>query len=207
MECNACNNTITPGMEIMVDELSRDRAHCPYCLQILGSEPMSFDREKDKVWGKRDEMRRKIRDRFVNRLLEASPDGRLRCPVCEHSLNESDELLLRNSEYFKCHLCGHDLATVAYRQEAYHPQRWLPVVFAIRNHWTEKKCEGCCYAGAIATACQKAFSWMPRSESEPRGQIARMLRWPHEKIPNCDWESCVAVKQYRKLAGNGLLLL
>lgn len=207
MECKACKNTITPGIEITEDELSRERAHCPYCLQILSSENAESDPEKDQATIKRDEKRKQVRNRFVDRLLEASSDRRLRCPVCEHRLNESDELLLRNGDYFKCHLCGHDLATVAYRQEAYHQQRWLPVVFAVRNQWPEEECQDCCYVGAIASACQKAFSWMPKSESEPRGQLASILRRPHKKVPNCDWESCVAVKQYRKLAGDGLLLL
>jgi hypothetical protein len=115
--------------------------------------------------------------------------------------------LLREGEYFKCHLCGHDLAAVAYRQEAFHERRWSPVAFALRDQGAEKSCGDCCYAGAVGRACQKAYSWMPKSETQPHRLLADFLRQPHKSIPDCDWESCLVVTQYRKLAGEGLLLL
>jgi hypothetical protein len=207
MECINCGNAITPGTEIVVDEILREMAHCPYCLQILAPEPALTGQKKDNEAAKRDEMRAKVRKQFVDRLLKASPDGQLHCPVCEHTLNQTDEQLLRDSEYFRCHLCGHDLATVAYRQEVYHEQRWLPVVFTLQDLLKEESCTDCCYVGAIAKACQKAYSWMPKTQSKHREQLARIARQPHRNVPDCDLESCVAVAQYRKLAGEGLLLL
>lgn len=206
MECINCKNAITPGTEIVVDELLADRAHCPYCLQIVPAEPSLTEQTDDRRYAHRDEMRAKVRAQFVDRLLQVSADGKLHCPVCDHTLNETDQQLLRNSEYFRCHLCGHDLATVAYRQELYHEQRWLPVVFALQDQSKEEDCADCCYAGAIAEACLKAYSWMPKT-NKYRGQITRIACRPHLTIPDCDWESCVAVVQYRKLAGKGHLLL
>jgi len=207
MVCSNCKNAITPGSEIVVDEILRERAHCPYCLQILTSEPSSTEVREADGSTKREEMRARARAQFLERLLKTSADGRLRCPVCEHRLNKVDEQLLRNNNCFRCHLCGHDLASLAYRQEVYHEQRWLPVVFALRNHLVEPECADCCYAGAIAKACQKAYSWMPKLESRYREELIRIVRRPHGNIPDCDPESCVAVRQYRKLAGEILLLL
>lgn len=207
MVCINCKNTITVGTEIVVDELLRDRAHCPYCLQILTIEQSSTEQEMGSGTEKRDEMRASVRDQFINRLTKRSPDGLLRCPVCEHGLNNSDIQILRNSEYFRCHLCGHDLATVAYRQEVYHEQRWLPVVYALQNQIAEENCADCCYLGAIAKACWKAYSWMPKGRSRHREQLARMVHRPHQRVPDCNLESCVAAAQYRKMAGEGFLLL
>ena len=206
MECTSCKNTIKGGTEIVVDELLRARAHCPYCLQILPAEPTLTEQNENNGSAERDEMRARVREQFVDRLLQASPDGKLHCPVCEHTLNKTDERLLRNSEYFRCHLCGHDLATVAYRQEVYHEQRWLPVVFALEEQLKEKNCADCCYLGAVAKACQKAYSWMPEIKNQ-REQLGRMVRHPYGTAPDCEWESCVVVEQYRKLAGESLLLL
>jgi hypothetical protein len=157
--------------------------------------------------GKRSEMRRNVRERFIDRMFEQSHDGKINCPVCAHRLNEVDIHLLKDKEYFKCHLCGHDLAAFSYRQEAYHEQRWLPVVYALSDLIAEKKCCDCSHMAAIAKACQKAFSWTPKSETKIHEQLTRILRHSGWKEPSCDWESCVVVKQYRKTAGEGLLLL
>jgi hypothetical protein len=207
MDCTACKNRIAPGLEIIVNDLLRERAHCPYCLEILNTESILSEADIKEVSAKRSEMRQRIREQFADRLIRESSDGQLRCPVCDRRLNGSDEQLLRNGEYYKCHLCGHDLAAVAYRQEAYHEQRWLPVVFALQDQAAGKLCGDCCYAGAVAKACQRAYSWMPESESKPHRFLADILRQPHRSVLDCDWKSCVAVKQYRKLAGEGLLLL
>ena len=206
MECTSCKNNITPGMLIVVDELSGERIYCPYCLQPLKAETMSREVENNGN-AKRDEMRRNVRKRFVNRLIEQSRDGKLHCPVCSNNLNKNDEQLLLNEKHFKCPLCSHDLAAFAYREDAYHEQRWLPVVYALSDLLKKSDCEGCSQVRAIAKACQKAFSWMPGSELKIQSQLNGILRHSQWKEPSCDWESCVAVKQYRKLAGEGLLLL
>ena len=206
MECVGCKQEITPGMEIMVDELSRERAHCPYCLQILPSEARLPRQHESHGSARRDEMRAEVREQFVDRLLEASPDGKLRCPVCEHTLNEVDERQLRTNAYFRCHLCGHDLATVAYRQEVYHNQRWLPVAVALEEQLSEKNCADCCYLGAIAKECWKSYSCMPATNSYSV-QLSRMVRHRYTTVPDCDLELCPAITQYRKLAGESLLLL
>lgn len=209
MECKRCKQSITPGMAISTTgwELNEAFRHCPYCLEIIPSDGEAPQDVSGDVSVKRHEMRRGIRTKFVDRLLAESTDGQLHCPICDRKLNKSDELLLRNSEYFKCHECCHDLATYAYKKEVYHDQRWLPAVFALGDLVAEKKCVGCCYFGAIAKACQTAFSWMPETESKPTHQVANMLRRTDWKQPDCDWESCFAVKQYQKLAGEALLLL
>lgn len=209
MECKTCKHSIRPGLEISVTgrELEEAFRHCPYCLEIIPSASEPSQGESGNVSVKRHGMRRETRGKFVDRLLAASSDGQLHCPVCAHKLNKSDELILRNGEYFKCHECCHDLATYAYRKEVYHGQRWLPTVFALGDLKAEEKCAGCCYLGAIAKACQTAFSCMPETESTPAHQVANMLRQSDWKEPDCDWNSCFAVKQYQKLAGEILLLL
>jgi hypothetical protein len=206
MECIGCKQKIKAGMEIIVDELTRERAHCPYCLQILPAGASSIRQNENNGSAKRDEMRARVREEFVDRLLEASPDGKLHCPVCEHILNEVDERQLRTNAYFRCHLCGHDLATVAYRQEVYHEQRWLPVVVALEEQLKENNCADCCYLGAIAKACQKSYSWMPTTNKHSV-QLNRMVRHRYQAVPDCDMELCAAITQYRKLAGESLLLL
>lgn len=206
MVCISCNNTITPGMEIVLDELSRDWLHCPYCLQLQKSEPISSE-VKTNGSEKRETIRQEVRTRFIKRLMDQSQDEKIHCPVCAIKLHKNDVLILQSQNYFKCHLCGHDLATFAYREEAYHEQRWLPVVYALTDHLQENGCTDCCYARAIARACQKAFSWIPQSNSKLYSQLTGILRHSQWSEQDCEWESCVAVKQYRKLAGEGLLLL
>jgi len=206
MECIGCKQNIKAGMEIVVDELSRERVHCPYCLQILPAEASVTRENEHNGSAKRVEMRAKVRGQFVDRLLEASPDGKPHCPVCEHVLNEVDERQLRTNEYFRCHLCGHDLATVAYRQEVYHEQRWLPVVVALEEQLKEKHCADCCYLGAIAKVCRKSYSCMPTTNKHSV-QLDRMVRHRYRTVPDCGLELCAAIMQYRKLAGESLLLL
>lgn len=101
--------------------------------------------------------------------------------------------------------CCHDPATFAYCEEAYYEQRWLPVVNAFSDLMAEKECNDCCHAGAIA--CQKAFFWIPGSKYKMHGQLNGITRHSQWKEPDFEWESWVAVKQYLKLAGEGLLLL
>ncbi len=206
MVCKSCRNTITPGMEIVVDELSREWAHCPYCLHLFKTETMSPEVESNGT-ARRDEMRRNVRKRFVARLTEQSRDGRLNCPVCSHNLNKNDEQLLLNNEHFKCPLCSYDLAAFAYREDAYHEQRWVPVVYTLSDLLEKKECEGCSHFRAAAKACQKAFSWMPGLERKIQSQLKGLSHHSAGEETSCNWESCVAIKQYRKLAGEGLLLL
>ena len=209
MECKKCKQSISPGMDISVPggQLQVAFRHCPYCLDILSSEIESTKDTISDVSVARHERRRETRAAFVDRLLAQSTDGTLRCPLCDHRLNKSDELILRNSEYFKCHFCCHDLATVAYRQEAYQEERWLPLVSALRELKAEKECPGCSYFGAIAKACQNAFSWMPGIASEPASQVAAMLRRSNWRVSECDVSSCVAVNKYQNFVGDALQML
>lgn len=206
MECSNCRNPIKAGTEIVVDEVLRERVHCPFCLHILPAEPTLTEQNKGNGCAKREGMRKRIREEFVDHLLETSPDGKLHCPVCEHLLNEIDEGLLRNSPYFRCHLCGHDLATVAYRQEIYQEQHWLPVIGALEYQLKEKNCADCCYLGAIAKAWQRSYSWMPEIKNH-REKLSRMVRHPYQSVPDCDLDACAAIKQYRKMAEESLMLL
>ena len=207
MECGSCKHTITPGTEIMVDVLSRERSHCPFCLHILGeSSASTTDPIGKELVAARAETRKKARRQFVDRSRESASDP-FRCSVCDRELNKNDERIFLESEHFRCHTCDHDLATVAYREDAYRGQRWLPVVYALGDLQSETKCVGCCYAGAIARACLNAFSWMSGVDLSARKQMADLLVRSDWKVPSCDWESCFAVKQYRKTAGEGLLLL
>jgi hypothetical protein len=149
-----------------------------------------------------------VRERFVKRLLETSGDGTLHCPVCDHGLSKDDASLLRSGPHFRCHLCCHDLATFAYREDAFNPQRWLPVVGALADlggdsPWMQSK-----YIGAIAAACQMAFSNMATYQVKPHALLA-IIRRRSEWRPSdpADWASNIAVQQYRRTAGAGLLLL
>jgi transposase-like protein len=195
-------------MEIVIDAFLSESTHCPYCLQILtnGSSASAAD-NPGTLSTDRAEKRRKIREMYIDRWSESSSDGSLHCPLCEHKLNRNDITLLRDQEHFKCHLCGHDLATEAYRQEAYHEQRWLPVLYALTELQSESQCRECCYLGAMARACQSAFSWMPRANSGHQRQLTKLLSRLRWKKPGCDWESCAAVQQYRTTAGEALLLM
>ena len=41
------------------------------------------------------------------------------CPVCDRALNQTDDLLLRGSEHFRCHDCGHDLVKSPFGHSGY----------------------------------------------------------------------------------------
>ena len=207
MDCTGCRHSIRPGLEIVVDELKTERKHCPYCLDIVSPQSGAQSAAVASLSTQRDQRRKKIRGQFADRLLEASNDGKIHCPSCGRGLNEGDESMLRNDDYFKCHQCCVDLATVAYHQEVYHEQRWLPVVVALGDLHAEPKCTDCCYLGATAKACQTAFSHMPTASSKPTKVVTSILRRTNWRTPDCEWESCFAVKQYRKTAGEGLQVL
>jgi len=193
-------------MEIVLDEISREMVHCPYCLQVLDSESDEPEPSEDSV-RMREGMRRSVRKRFLSRLEESLPDGKAGCPICGYAFSVCDQSAFLNNDYFQCHFCGHDLAHHAYRSEAFHDQRWLPVVWALIEFQEATDCRDCRWFGAIAKACQKAFSWAPSSHSRAQFLLRRWVRHSTWSQPECDWESCVVVKQYRKLAGKGLLLL
>jgi hypothetical protein len=168
------------------------------------------DDDQNAVSVRRFTMRRMAREQFVDRLLNASVDGRLLCPVCFHPLNKNDEIILRNSECFKCHKCCHDLATVAYRRDAYQEQRWLPVIHALGDLKAEKSCANCSYLGAMAKACQRALSWMdmPQSYSKHSRLVGTLLAQSNWVVADEEcYSSCFGVQQYRALAGEGLILL
>ena len=207
MNCPRCKKSISPELKVVVDELKAERSHCPYCLEIVSLLPDDAGANGKTNGAELTARRKEIRAQFADRLRNGSSDGRVHCPSCERTLNDSDEQILRDKEYFRCHSCGRDLATVAYQQEVYHEQRWLPVVAALGDLHAEKKCADCCYLGAIAKACQSAFSFMPQSISKPTKAISNVLRRTDWRAPDCAWESCVAVKQYRKTAGEALQVL
>ena len=208
MKCASCHQIVTPGMEIVVDAMTRDRAHCPYCLAILPDGPNGTTATPDPTLAtKRTALRTKIRGQFVDRLLESSSDDLAHCPVCDEKLSVADERLLRSNEHFNCHLCAHDLAALALKQDAYHEQRWLPVVYALGDVRGKKECGECCYLGAMAKACERAFAVTPGLEAKPSKSLVFMLGRSEWKAPDCDWGSCIAVKQYRKIAAEGMLLL
>lgn len=207
MNCAGCKHSIRPGLKIVVDDLKMETSHCPYCLEITTPRSEALEVADKTAGAQRLELRKKIRAQFADRLLAASSDGRVHCPLCERALNKADEGMLRNNEHFRCHLCCNDLATIAYQQEAYHEQRWLPVVAALGDLHAEKKCADCCYLAAIAKACQSAFSCMPKRTSKSTNALASILRRTNWRVPDCEWESCSAVKQYRKTAGEGLQVL
>ena len=207
MECKSCHNTVTPGMEIVIDQLTGEWIHCPYCLQQL--EPEADYKEKGNSAEQeqnRRGIRRNVRERFVQRLIEQSDDGKLYCPVCASRLTEGDRSLLVENEHFRCPLCFHDLATHAYREEAYHVQRWLPVILALSDQLKNEDCECCVLVGAIARASQKALAWIPKSDTGLRSNLNSILLRSAWKQPSCDLEACTAVKQYRNLAGGGILM-
>jgi hypothetical protein len=157
---------------------------------------------------KRFTLRRRVREQLADRLVKLSHDGTPACPVCARRLNKSDEILLRNTEHFRCHSCGHDLATHAYRQEAYHLQRWLPVLFALGDLRCEDRCARCCYLGAMARSCQLALAWMPTAPSKYSQLVKVALARQEWELPGDDcMAACGAIDQYRKLAGEGLALL
>jgi ribosomal protein L37AE/L43A len=210
MMCSGCRHLVTPGTSISLDGAPDDRGHCPYCLKLLAPADASAEPADDDgdVSVKRFTMRRRVRELFADRLVKLAHDGSPQCPVCGHRLGKSDEILLRNTEYFRCHSCGHDLANLAYRQEAYHEQRWLPVVYVLADLRADEKCAGCRYLGAMARSCQLAFSNMPHAPHKLRGLFPSLLARLEWRTPDDDCLSgCAAVTQYRKTAGAGLILL
>jgi hypothetical protein len=128
--------------------------------------------------------------------------------MCERVLNKNDELILLNGEYFRCHLCGHDLAAYAYRQDAYHEQHWLPVIYALNDLQAEEKCVRCRFLGAMARACQIAVSRTSKLSTGSSRLLTMLLRRTDWTEPSEGCEStCFAVRQYRATAGEHLLVL
>jgi ribosomal protein L37AE/L43A len=218
MRCNHCRSTITPGLELTADPFQDDASvHCPYCLHILasrrpGATPSAAAEQQEDDDGdisvQRTTLRRQARDQLADRLTQVAADGKPHCPVCARALNRSDELLLRSSDHFRCHHCGHDLATIAYRHHAYAEQRWLQVVHALGDLRHQQQCRDCTYLGAMAKACQRAFSWIPTASSDHNHLLADLLSRSEWSKPDCDWESsCLAARQYRTIAADGLRLL
>jgi len=206
MECRSCGNEITPGLEIIIDELSGGDVHCPYCLRALNPGSGSPEGNGD-CPGQRAEMRRKVREQFMERLAARSGNGEVPCPFCSHPLNRNERRRLLEEDHYRCSVCGRDLAVQACREDAYHAQRWLPVIYALDDLLQDDGCRSCSHIRVIARACQKALSWMPGTEMGLHGRVSGILRRARWDTPDCDPESCVAVRQYRKLAGEGLLLL
>lgn len=207
MDCPNCHYLVAPDLKI---SLQSGLQHCPYCLHLLPDEedPGSAETGLNGVSVKRFALRRRVREQLADRMIKLSHDRRPACPVCDRRLNKSDEILLRNTEYFRCHSCGHDLASYAYRQEAYHQQRWLPVLYALADLRAEHRCADCCYLGAMARSCQLALSWMPTAPSKHGELVRATLARAEWNLPEGDClATCGAVDQYRKLAGEGLALL
>lgn len=208
MQCTSCSHTVTPGAEITIDAMVGGASHCPYCLELFAKGPQeTTNGSQRKDDNERREMRRRARERFLSRLIESSEDKAALCPVCQAPLSDNDQRRMLSETAFRCGFCSHDLASLAYRKEAFHEQRWLPVAFALGDVADATGCRDCAYLGAMARACQSAFSWMPQASLKPQRNIAAILARTDWKMPDCDWQSCVAVKQYRKLAPEGLLLL
>jgi hypothetical protein len=212
MECRQCLHAITSGMELVLDPLHGAMTHCPYCLEVIeGSddeESRDLQTKQKNVSVKRFTLRRRIREQFVDRLTRESADGSAHCPSCDRMLNTSDQILLRNTESFKCHTCGHDLASMAYRQECYNEQRWLPVIYALNDLRADPDCAGCRYFGAMARACQEALSWIPKSYAKQGNLLKTILARTEWTLPEGECRStCFAIKQYRTSAKEGLILL
>jgi len=215
MQCVNCDNAIKVGMEIFLPGDRGSLCHCPYCLHVQPSPgPPEAGHEfhvTANVSVGRFEQRRDARERFVDQLLRSSEDGALRCPACDHRLHKNDELALRNAEHFCCPHCDEDLAEHAYRAVAYDESRWLPVIAALDPASREpacSECEGCAYLGAVATACQRALSRMPKPFPTETRVLEELLARPSWSLPKCDWSSdCAAAREYRKLAAEGVALL
>lgn len=213
MQCVSCGNRITPGLELSLAGAGGSLCHCPYCLHAQptdrsdgsaapsGAENVSVDRF---------ERRRLARELFVGRLLAAA--GELHCPGCQGRLNKDDELALRNGEQFCCPHCSVDLAERAYRAVAYDEERWLPVVAAlarVRRHPSRSDCATCAYLGAVATACRRALAQMAGPHPDETQLLAELLDQPPRwTLPDCDiGDTCVAAREYRKLAAAALAVL
>lgn len=203
--CSFCHNNVTTGASIspLIDD---DTVHCPYCLSVVedrSSTPEQIKLAKEK----RTSLRRRVRERYVARSKKGTAPGGFHCPVCDHPLNHNDETLLLNTECFRCHLCGHDLASAAYRQEAYRSERWQPLANAIKSVQADPKCAQCRFIGAASKACVLAFSWMPEQSAQRGQQLASLPSQTTWQTPDCELATCSVLKQYRKSAGEGLLLL
>jgi hypothetical protein len=217
MECPGCHYLITPGTSITLQPERAGRSLCPYCLHLLPEVDEVIDPDSTEASGhdhghdisvERFTLRRRSREQLADRLIKTSHDGRPACPICGHRLNKSDEILLRNTDCFRCHSCGRDLATYAYQKDAYHEQRWLPVIYALADLKDDAKCAGCCYLGAMARSCQEALSWMPGAPSKHSSLVKSILARTEWQVPDGDClPTCGAIAQYRKLAGEGLILL
>lgn len=212
MQCPTCSNTIHSGTELRLANGGADLRHCPFCLGILPRVRDhllgAFGEAPPNVSVMRFAMRSTVRERFVDALLRGSPDGSLRCPDCDHPLTKSDELALRYGLWFRCRWCCRDLVHLAYREEAYRPARWLPVISALDVQAQRAGCHDCTYLGAVANACQQALSCMPDSYPAEQARLRAVLAQPSWRVPECDWSSsCDAVRQYRLRAAQGLSLL
>lgn len=212
MECRQCLHPIVSGMELVLDPLSNTKIHCPFCLEVIedpsDEELQELQVDQKDVSVKRFTLRRRIREQFVDRLMRESADRSAHCPSCERKLNTNDQILLRNTEYFRCHTCGHDLAALAYLQECYNEQRWLPVIYALNDLRADAKCAACRYLGAMAKACQEALSWIPKPYAKQSNLLQSLLARTEWALPEGECRfTCFAIKQYRTSAKEGLILL
>jgi hypothetical protein len=201
-------------MALVLDPLRGTMSHCPYCLETIGEASENEEgtpetgQHRENVSVKRFTLRRRVREQFVDRLIKESTDGAVHCPSCDRSLNTSDQIQLRSTEYFRCHTCGRDLASMAYSQECYNEQRWLPVIFALNDLRADPHCASCRYLGAMAKACQNALSWIPKSYAKQSNLLASLLSQGDWMLPQTECRStCFAIKQYQTLANEGLILL
>ncbi len=212
MVCGSCRRAVSRGSEIVLEGLSDQPSHhCPYCLEPLNAPPPDLGvvdaQPAENVSVERHANRRAIRARFVEELGEQTADGRPICPSCGRVLERNDLLILLNSEYFRCHLCGHDIAAYAYREEAYQERRWLPVIHALGDMHRREECRDCHFAGAMASSCQNALTWIGHGSSEHHKLLVAILAHSDWRRPDCDTSACFALTQYRTLAGKGLELL
>ncbi|MFC1706109.1 hypothetical protein ACFL59_04695 [Planctomycetota bacterium] len=205
VRCESCNHSIASELEIRVGRTGEGGSYCPYCLTAAApgarsaSEHLSVERLN---------RRRETREKFVDELLRSSADGRLYCPVCERLLNKNDEIILRNSKYFRCHDCGQNLAALAYRRLVYTDRLWLPVIAVLGDQLRAEQCQRCALAGAIATACRDALAQIPESRCGEHGMLNKLLARTEWVAPDSDCvSSCLAVTKYRDCAGEALLLL
>jgi len=208
MTCHHCNTTVTPGTEISLGPHEHAVHHCPYCLHILDDSGSATGSLENDVH--REQARKEVRRRFIERLRKSSPDGAAHCPICEHRLNENDEALFLSQTCFRCHLCGHDLATYAYRETAYDEKHWLPILYGLADLKADDKCASCSLAGALARACQNTLARTPKPKYYPVQSnllvnlLARVEWEPPD--PECV-KKCFAVEQYRAKVGELMKLL
>lgn len=210
MYCHHCNSSITPGTEIAVGPYEKALLHCPYCLRSLSdsSTDAALQAEPEAIAAKREEARKLARLELLESLRKSSADGQVHCPICERTLNQNDQSLLASHDNFRCHLCGHDLATYAYRQKAHDDQRWLPVIYGLADVKAEPKCTGCSLAGALARACQNTLSCTPKYYPVQSNLLVNLLARTDWKQPDEECEkTCFAAAQYRANVGDLMKLL